>query len=197
MNYSRPSQFTIRDFFRPVPPLRVKYGVEKADLLLTGEAVASNFLEEEIRVLAFFRKQADGRMLLDWSTFVQTKHRLLRKFVENPSPGREGIFRVVIQEDVDIERQNDHGSAIFRLSDPAHLGDSAKVLIRNESELGRTFDSLKWRGRMKGGIPSRNATVKLVWSNASQPKLELGGLLCWEFLDLGGELGNWKKEPSE
>ena len=197
MKYSRANQFTVDDFFRPIPPLRVKYGLEKPELILAGEGASPNASDRQVRVLAFFKKQEDGRLLLDWQTFVQSKYRLLREFVENASPGSEGVFRVSIREDVDLEGRDNGGFSVFRLSDPAHADDFAKVLVGNESELGQVLSEIRWRRGMRTKQAVRNATVKLIWSNEPEPKLQLGGLLCWQFLDLGGELGNWKKESIE
>lgn len=194
MNYNRPSQFAITEFFRPIPPLRVRLGVEAPDPLLMGEAFLDNFVEESVRVMAFFRREEDGRMRLDWETFVQTKHRLLREFVENPSPGKRGVFRIFVQEDVDFEDRDGTGVSVFRLSDPANQDDYAKVLVNDASELGQAFAPLKWRGRAVRVAPKRNGTVTLIWSDEAEPQLQLGGLICWQFVGLGGEPGNWKEE---
>jgi len=171
MKYSRANQFTVDDFFRPIPPLRVKYGLEKPELILAGEGASPNASDRQVRVLAFFKKQEDGRLLF--------------------------VFRVSIREDVDLEGRDNGGFSVFRLSDPAHADDFAKVLVGNESELGQVLSEIRWRRGMRTKQAVRNATVKLIWSNEPEPKLQLGGLLCWQFLDLGGELGNWKKESIE
>lgn len=194
MNYNRPSQFAIKEFFRPIPPLRVRHGLEEPDPILMGAASLDNFVEEPMRVMAFFRRGEDGRLLIDWETFAQTKHRLLRKFVENPEPGKSEVFRVFVQEDVDFEDREGTGVSVFRVCDPANQEDYAKVLVRDSSEIGRAFAPLRWRGRAVRVAPKRNATIALTWSDEAEPQLQLGRMICWQFIGLGGEPGNWQAE---
>lgn len=196
MTYNRPEQFTIRNFFRPIPPLRVRYGIEEPDQWLVSEAAVNNFVDRPLKVMAFFAKTPEG-LKLDWQTYGQTKFRLLDQFVNNPEAGARGIFRVFVQEDVDLDGRDKEGFSVFRFSDPANSSDYAKVLVKDDSELGRAMASLKWRDRIVVKAPVRNATVSLVWSNDPKPSLQMGELICWEFLDLGGERGNWKENASE
>lgn len=196
LTYNRPEQFAISSFFRPIPPMRVKYGLEEPDQFLRLEAAVSNFVDEPLRVMAFFRKTPEG-LKLDWQTYAQTRYRLLNHFVNNPEPGRKGIFRVFIQEDVDIEGRDGAGYSVFRFTDPANTKDFAKVLVRDQSELGSALAHLKWRNRLVPRAPVRNATLSLVWTDDPQPALQMGELICWEFLGLGGERGNWRQQASE
>lgn len=196
MTYSRPEQFAIRNFFRPIPPLRVKYGLEEPNGLLLTEASVNNFVDESVKVMAFFRKTPDG-LKLDWQTYAQTKYRLLNRFIANPEPRKRGIFRVFVQEDVDLDGRDVAGTSVYRFTDPAYQLDYAKVLIRDESELGKVLAPLKWRTRVVRKAPVRNATVSLVWSDDPEPELQMGELICWEFLGLGGERDNWKAEVGE
>lgn len=196
MTYNRPEQFAIRRFFRPIPPLRVKYGLEEPSNLLLTEASVNNFVDEPLRVMAFFRKTPEG-LKLDWQTYAQTKYRLLDRFLANPEPRKRGIFRVFVQEDVDLDGRDVAGTSVFRFSDLSSPLDYAKVLIRDESELGKALAPLKWRGKMVRNFPMRNATVSLVWSDDPEPELQMGELICWEFLGLGGERDNWKTDLGE
>ena len=196
MNYSRPQQVAMRSFFRPVSPIRVSYGLEKPDNLLLTEGAISNFLEEPVRVLAFFRKTSEG-MKLDWQTFVQTRFRLFDSFLTQPSAGKKGVFRVSVEQDVRIGRKSEKGVSVFRLSDPANREDFVKILVEDESELGRALAPLKWLDRVVSRIPVRNATVGLMWSHDVEPKLKIEELISWEFIGLGGERGNWKTQDSE
>jgi len=41
----------------------------------------------------------------------------------------------------------------------------------------------------------RMATVELKWSESSPSVLEMNEVLCWEFLGVGGELGNTDVSP--
>ena len=196
MTYNRPEQFTIRSFFRPIPPLRVRYGLEEPDPWLISEASVRNFVDGPLKVMAFFSKTPDG-LRLDWQTYAQTKFRLLDQFVSNPEPGGRGVFRVFVQQDVDLDGRDKDGISMFRFTDPANLSDYAKVLIKDESDLGNALAPLRWRGRVVAKAPVRNATVSLVWSNDDEPTLQMGELICWEFLGLGGDRGNWKEKANE
>ena len=191
MSYNRPRQFAIGSFFRPIPPLRVKYGLEEPDNLLVSEGAVNNFIDQPLRILAFFKKTSEG-MKLDWQTYVQTKYRLLDRFVSRPERGRTGVFRVFVQEDIDLERRNGPGQSVYRFVDPANPQDFAKILVEDESELGKALSPLKWTDRAVSKAPVKNATVSLKWSDEDEPSLQMGELICWEFLGLGGERGNWK-----
>ncbi|MDP0490865.1 MAG: hypothetical protein Q7Q71_07440 [Verrucomicrobiota bacterium JB023] len=193
MAYDRPEQFEMSEFFRPIVPLSVQYGLEEPDLVLKTEADLENFVAPALRILAFFRSTEKG-MKLDWHVYVQTKHRLLHRFVQQPEPGRKGDFRVVVSQDLDARERA--GETVYRLADPANYSDYAKIAVNDESELGRVLSVLKWRGKALSGFPVRNATVRLAWSEEEQPEMRLDSFLCWEFLNLGGELGNWKGEEN-
>lgn len=196
MTYNRPEQFAIRSFFRPIPPMRVKHGLEDPDPFLTAEASLNNFVDKPLKILAFFKRTPEG-LKLDWQTYAQTKYRLLDVFVSNPEAGKRGVFRVFVQEDVDLDQRDGEGASVFRMSDPANSTDYAKVLVQDDSELGRAFAPLKWRGRVVAKAPIKNATVSLYWSDEPEPKLQMGELICWEFLGLGGTRGNWKEPVGE
>lgn len=186
LTYDQPPQFDMREFFRPLATMEVQYGIDEADLLLSTVARAGNFSMEPLRVHAFFKKTPAG-LKLDWETFSQTKYRTFRSFTELAEPGRTGIFRVFIVEDVPDRNRNEAGSRTYRLSDPAHTDDTARVKVREDSDIGRTIAQLNWRGTKDGSPLTRTATVELAWSgNGGPPKLQLHRFICWEFLGLGG-----------
>lgn len=186
LTYDQPPQFSLKDFFRPLATLEVQYGIDQADLLLSTMARVSNFALEPVRVHAFF-KRTEGKLLLDWEVFAQTKYRRLRNFVELPDPGQSEVFRVLIVEDVPDKGQGVAGARTYRLADPANLGDSARVNVRLDSEAGRALSIINWRGTKQGNPITRTATVNLGWTDDSErPRLEIKRFICWEFLGLGG-----------
>jgi catechol 2,3-dioxygenase-like lactoylglutathione lyase family enzyme len=193
MNYNRPEQYDIRRYFRPVAPLRVEYDLEEMSPWLKQQASPENFLAEPVRVMAYFFRTPDG-MRLDWETFAQTKYRLFRDFVEQPQPGESQVFRVFLQQDVDLEGRAVDGTTVYRLSDPAYQEDHVKILVKDESEMGRAFECLQWEGQSGEEAPVRSGTVALKWSQAAKPILEMKRFLCWQFLGLGGELDNWRED---
>jgi hypothetical protein len=191
MIYDQPPQIDMREFFKPLAPLEVQYGLEEADILLNTVARTSNFAMEPLRVQAFFKRTPDG-LKLDWETFVQTKYRLFQSFTDLPEPGRKAVFRVLIIEDVPDAAQTAAGQRAYLLADPVHRDHSARVAVTADSEIGRALEVINWRGRAEAQPRSRTATVELAWTADNKaPVLTLSRFICWEFLGLGGnESGN-------
>lgn len=188
LTFERPPQFEMKEFFRPLASLEVQYGIEDADILLTSLANVENFASEPVRVNAFFKKTPDG-LKLDWETFAQTKYRTFETMIEFPEEGQNGVFRVVIEEDVPAKGVETPGFKTYRVSDPSSPRTSARVSVKIDSDLGRTLSQINWIGVQNRPI-NRTATIELRWAGSDQPALEINRILCWEFLHLGGEIGN-------
>jgi hypothetical protein len=194
MTFEQPPQFEMKEFFRPLAPLEVQYGVDEADLLLSTLANVTNFATDPIRVSAFFKKTEDG-LKLDWEIFAQTKYRLLETMFEVPEAGQSGVFRVVIEEDVAVKGTENKETKTYRISDPSSQRTSARVQVKIDSEIGRTLSEINWIGQKNRPV-SRTATVELKWVGTDRPVLELQRLICWEFLNLGGEVKTSAPAPS-
>lgn len=191
LTYDQPPQFALREFFRPLAPLEVQYGLEEADLLLSTVARIGNFSMEPLRVHAFF-KRTDAGLKLDWEIFAQTKYRTFQSFVELPDVGHPETFRVLIVEDVPEKGQGVAGSRAYRLADPANYEDSVRVNVMIDSDIGKTLSVINWRGTKQGTPLTRTATVELEWAGSpDSPELQIKRFICWEFLGLGG-----KAEPA-
>lgn len=187
MIYDQPPQFDMKEFFRPLASLEVQYGVDEADLLLSTVALVGNFAMEPLRVHAFFKRTPEG-LKLDWEIFSQTKYRTLQNFVELPEVGQSRVFRVFIVEDVPEKGKAVAGSRTYRVADPANTGDTARVNVKVDSEMGRALSIINWRGTKEDRPITRTATVELKWAGeASAPELEISRFMCWEFLGLGGQ----------
>jgi hypothetical protein len=186
MTYDQPPQFDMREFFRPLATMEVQYGIDEADLLLSTLARAGNFAMEPLRVHAFFKKTPKG-LKLDWEIYAQTKYRTFLSFTEMPETGRTGVFRVFIVEDVPDSKAGP-GTRTYRLSDPAHTDDAARVIVKEDSDIGRSLSQLNWLGTKNGNPLTRTATVELAWTGKNgPPQLQLSHFICWEFLGLGGQ----------
>lgn len=187
LTYDQPAQLSMRDFFRPLAPLEVQYGVDAPDILLVTLAKVSNFTMEPMKVFAFFKRTKDG-MKLDWDTFAQTKYHTMATFIDLPEPGQKSVFRVVIFEDVPPQNLSIPGYRTYRVADPAHTTASALVNVKVDSEIGRTLSTINWRNEgLEGRVPRRTATVELEWAGShTAPELKLSRFICWEFLGLGG-----------
>lgn len=188
LTFERPPQFEMKEFFRPLASLEVQYGIEDADILLTSLANVENFASEPVRVNAFFKKTPDG-LKLDWETFAQTKYRTFETMIEFPEEGQNGVFRVVIEEDVPTKGVENPGFKTYRVSDPSSPRTSTRISVKIDSDLGRTLSQINWIGVQNRPV-NRTATIELRWVGSDQPALEINRILCWEFLHLGGEIGN-------
>jgi hypothetical protein len=186
LTYDQPPQFAIKDFFRPLAPLEVQYGIEEADILLGTMARMSNFAMDPVRVHAFF-KRTDQGLKLDWEVFAQTKYRTFRNFTELPDVGAVETFRVLIVEDVPDKGQGVAGTRTYRMVDPANIEDSTRVNVKLDSATGKELSVINWRGTKQGVPMTRTATVELEWTGEpDNPVLTMKRLVCWEFLGLGG-----------
>jgi len=187
LTYDQPPQFALREFFRPLAPLEVQYGLEEAGILLSTVARVGNFSMDPVRVHAFFKRTNAG-LKLDWEVFAQTKFRTFQNFVELPDVGHPETFRVLIVEDVPDKGQGVAGSRAYRIVDPANLEDSVRVNVRLDSEIGKALSVINWRGTKQGTPITRTATIELEWTGRSDsPVLEIKRFICWEFLGLGGK----------
>ncbi len=187
LTYDQPPQFALKEFFRPLAPLEVQYGLAEADILLSTVARVGNFSMEPVRVHAFFKRNSEG-LKLDWELFAQTKYRTFQNFTQLPDIGRPETFRVLIVEDVPEKGQGIAGSRSYRIVDPANLDDSARVNVRLDSEIGKALSIINWRGTKQGTPLTRTATIELEWTGSQDsPSLEIKRFICWEFLGLGGE----------
>jgi hypothetical protein len=73
------------------------------------------------------------------------------------------------------------------MADPANTGDTARVVVRVDSDVGRELAVINWRGAQDARPITRTATVELRWGGEDDaPVLEMSRFICWEFLGLGG-----------
>lgn len=187
MTYDLPPSFEMAQFFSPIVPLRVQYHLEEQGMLIEELSRTANFVTEPMLVHALFKRTPEG-LRVDWETFVQTKYRRMRDFIELPEAGRKGVFRVIISETVPQNRAVPAGHRVYLISDPAHRAeDSTRINVPVDTDIGRALSILNWRGTNGGRATARTATVELRWSNHEVPQIELSRFLCWEFLGVGGE----------
>jgi hypothetical protein len=190
MQYERPAQYNMREFFRPVASLQIQHKLEDPGLLLSVFASHENFELESVRVMAFF-KEVDNKLLLDWEVYVQTKYRSLRHFRENPQPGVSEDFRVMVSEALPgAGEANLSTFRTFRFADPAHSEDRVDVPVEMAGLPGQILSDLAWINLPDRESQRRYATMKLAWSEENPPRITLQKVICWEFLGLGGVAGN-------
>jgi hypothetical protein len=188
MEFDRPPQFALKEFFRPLATAEVQYGLEDPGILLSHIAQPENFTLEPVRVFAFFKRTPEG-LKIDWEVFAQTKYRTLLNFVELPSPGQREVFRVYIFEDVPEPGRDVPGYRTYRVADPANPMDSARVRMKEDSKIGKELSVINWRGSTSGNQKTPTATIELAWTRGDgiEPELTIQRFICWEFLGIGGE----------
>jgi hypothetical protein len=191
MRFERPSQLKMSEFFRPVAPLEIQHDLKEPGLLLSAFSTRERFAMEPVRVMAFF-KEEEGKLLLDWKVYTQTKYRIFKHFINTPRPGAGGVFRVMIRETLPVTKTgtNTNAGRTFSLSDPAFARDQVTVSVLNDELPGRILSELAWINIPDRRDQNRYATVRLSWTNASESQIHLDEVICWEFLGLGGEAGN-------
>ena len=184
--YEQPPRFAPEEFFKPLAPLDVRYGVEGTDSLLNVGTQIENFSMEPVRVHALFKRTSKG-LRLDWEVFAQSKYRIFRNFTELPHIGQPETFRVIIVEDTPEKSHVIAGYNSYRIMDPAYLDDSVRINVSLDSDIGKLLSTIDWRGTDKRSIIPRTATIELVWTDRQgSPALEIKRFICWEFLGLGG-----------
>lgn len=185
MAYNRPAQFELKEFFRPIPPLKVQMGLEEPELLLTLFGQRENFVMDAVKVQPFFLKAEGQPMKIDWYTFVQARFSLLRDFLENPIPGKKGVFRVFLVQDVTVgAAAKEAGALTYRVYEPADLDIAGRAQVERESAIAVPLSELNWIGMPGKTVSGKTATVELAWEGDT---LTISDFICYEFAALGGK----------
>lgn len=188
LSYYRPAHFAIKDFFRPVAPIEVEWGLDDAEPLLALMANTENFTSDSLSAMAFFLRTPDG-LKIDWDTFYQTKYKTFETFLQAPEPDCVETFRVVMWEDVDGSGKEDLENRTYHIVPPTGPTGGVRVKVPVDSDLGRKLSVINWiRAKTMPKQITRTATVELKWVIADgEPKVVLNRLICWEFLGIGGK----------
>ncbi len=190
LEYDRPKQFKMGELFSPITDFKTHLTLKEPDLQAKAMARRGNF-EMEAERARIFIKEVDGELLLDWHTYVQTKDRLFRDFIDYPVAGRKQMFRLVIGEDVGTIFEKDPSLRRYRLLDPAHSEeDVVMVTIEKNSEVGQILEKIAWTDVIGKNPNGSSITLELKWSNDSKPVMQISKVICWEFLGVGGDPSN-------
>lgn len=192
MRYSQPSQIDIRSYFSPIGNLEKMLGQQAVSFIDTAHTLSEENLSQPIGINAFFKKTNEG-LKLDASVFIQGKFRTFLSFIDNPSPGKSQIFRVIIAESMSHKLRNTLKKRVYTIADFAYPSDEVNVVVDAHSAIGKILLPINWRG-LERERTVRTATVELTWTLTQPSRLELTDVLCWEFLGLGGVLGNTEVE---
>jgi len=195
MDYHRPKQFKLSEFFRPIASMEIQMQVETPSIIVWSGALLDNFEMEAQRARAFFKK-IDGVYKLDWDTLVQTQFRTLRDFTDYPSPGSSGVFRVFVIEDVTTTMKKNPDLRVYRVVDAAHVDDDqVTVEVPQNSEVGQLLAPFNWTDQPGKTVQGTTATVRLKWTDDPEPELVIDEIICWEFLNIGGDPSNLAENP--
>lgn len=186
MAYDRPAQFEMSKFFRPLASIEVQQGLNSLDPLTESITHVSNFAMEPMKIQAFFKKTDQG-MLLDWDVYLQTRHRNLKRFMENAKPGQSGVFRTLIVEDVPLAEDASNDLLVYRIGDPAHMVDTYRLGVPRTSPIAMDLAKINWRGTKNITPNVATVTLELTVSDLGTPSVKR--FVCWEFEGLGGGAG--------
>jgi len=188
MSYNRPRHYELANLFSPIIPTGVKFGLEPPNLLYST-IDTSQFFSQSQNIAAFFKRK-DDKLLLDWDTYVQSKHRLLSKFADSPQQGKTSVFRVFISQGIMPPHGFDvkDNEVVYVIKDSSAEG-LIRVIVDKNSKLAQTLSSINWVGETN--FIARTATVELEWQQRNgQPIIALKDIICWEFLGIGGDPSN-------
>ena len=188
--FERPKQFKLSSFFTPIRGLRAGIGLSKSSLNTRAAGHISNFEVEADRAMVYF-KEIDGESLLDWHTYVQTRYRTFRDFVNKPVAGAQGVFRVMVGEHASTLYSSDPSVRNYMVADPVHFEEDLVVMtLKKASEVGQLFEKLAWTDVLQKGFAPVGATLSLKWTSGAEPVLYIEKVICWEFLGVGGDPSN-------
>ncbi|MEJ6572399.1 MAG: hypothetical protein QNL01_02595 [Akkermansiaceae bacterium] len=188
MQYRQPVQIDIREYFAPIGSLDRVMGRGPTTLMEMAYRIDEHNLSKPIGINAFFKKTDQG-LKLDASVFIQGKKRTFRAFVDYAQPKKKKRFRVVASESLSHALRDDRRYRTYRLEDFAYPKHYVNLPILVDSEAGKILGELNWRGMNRDRI-LRTATIELGWTNERPSKLQIEKVVCWEFLGVGGEVGN-------
>ncbi|MBT8038027.1 MAG: hypothetical protein KJO21_10830 [Verrucomicrobiae bacterium] len=188
MQYRQPAQDDVTGYFTPITSSGSSPDEEPLNVMDMAHLVDEDSLSKPIGINAFF-KQTDHGMKLDASVFIQGKFRTFRAFVDYPRPGKTQVFRVVVGESLSHALRDDPDIRTYRLEDFAYPKDFINLPARVDSDVGKVLSVINWRGENRDRT-IRTATVELGWSHETPSELNIVKVVCWEFLGVGGELGN-------
>jgi len=188
MQYRQPAQIDMREYFAPIGSLDRIMGQEASTLMEMAYRIDEHNLSKPIGINAFFKKTDQG-LKLDASVFIQGKKRTFRAFVDYPQPMKKKMFRVVASESLSHALRDDRRYRTYRFEDFAYPKDYVNLPVLVDSEAGKILGELNWRGMNRDRI-LRTATVELGWTNKSPSNLQIEKVVCWEFLGVGGKVGN-------
>tara|TARA_B100001109_G_scaffold10558_1_gene7964 strand:+ start:28 stop:522 length:495 start_codon:yes stop_codon:yes gene_type:complete len=89
-----------------------------------------------------------------------------------------------------LSTEASEGVRFFRLSDPAFGHDRVTVTVPNDDLNGQILSDVAWINIPGKRDQNRYATLRLRWTDEEESRIALDELVCWEFLGLGGEVGN-------
>ncbi len=135
---------------------------------------------EDAEALLYIVVGADGRPLLDWETYIQTKDKSVFDYTERPREGT-GTFRLSLSEITAVALESD--AMILDAADPAVRSRPFEVVVPD----GAVADAI--RAGLAGLERDRFATVALRWaeSESGAGRVEVSELITWGFEGTGWE----------
>ena len=75
--------------------------------------------------------------------------------------------------------------------DAAHSDeDQITVEVSKSSTVGQLLTPFHWTDQPGKMVRGTTATVRLRWTSEPDPRIVIDEILCWEYLDVGGDPSN-------
>lgn len=193
MYYQRPNTLPDDALFRPIVPMRVGLKLDSPTFLEHSAHRRISPTLDRQNVCAFFKRESDGRITLDWPVFVQTRHQLLARFVATRNPEAHQVFRLMVtriepalvQHVYNHQLPNHHW---YRIQCPGYLQTPHIAAVPSTSPaasyLQRLFSNSPQSPRNIQAV-----TAELLWlptTGGNPPILGISQIICKDFLGLNG-----------
>ncbi len=97
--------------------------------------------QNQQNICAFFKRNDDGQLTLDWPIFAQTRHRQLARFVHQPDLKARQIFRLMVLELEPSLKENVYnhinpGNDWYRIHCPGYGQEAHVISVPSQSPAG-------------------------------------------------------------
>ncbi|MCP5537087.1 MAG: hypothetical protein H7A51_12780 [Akkermansiaceae bacterium] len=191
MYYQRPDTPPEDAVFRPLMPIRVQLALDSPSFLELAAQSGRLRAGNQQNICAFFKRGNDDRITLDWPVFVQTRHRLLSRFIDSPHTESHGVFRLMVYPVLPSLVKNVYAPHLrnhdwYRIHCPGYDRETHVVAVARDSAAGKILRH-RFGQDAPGGRAVHAITAELVWrvsEKDASPVLAVSGIVSWEFYNL-------------
>ena len=174
---SEPPFYPLETGFRPVVTMAIHQNIEAMPFYIKGASARHIPPPSRRRVLAFFRTD-QGKTMLDWPLYAQTRYQLFPLFAKGLLEQTKGTFRLgVVREKMFSHLDQADTLAVYRIHCIAYSSDSYRVSVSDPAVYQEIEKLLTNYGSNSTG------TFEVVRQGR---RLIISKMICAEFLGLGG-----------